>query len=152
MAFPYSSGDVLTAADLNASSGLVLVKTQTIGTSVTSVTVSDAFSSTFDNYKIITRVGYASTNNDTYVRIGGISTNTYDRTQQLLFLASTTPGYNAAAAQTAGYWGVNRAASGSDTIADIFRPYKAEPTTIKTETFYRETAGQMQNRIVTGKQ
>ena len=53
MGFPYSSGDVLTASDLNASSGLVLVKTQTVGSGVSSVTVSNAFSSTFDNYKII---------------------------------------------------------------------------------------------------
>ena len=53
MGFPYSSGDVLTAADLNESSGLVLVKTQAIGSGVSSVTVTGAFSSTFDNYKII---------------------------------------------------------------------------------------------------
>lgn len=53
MAFPYSSGDVLTAADLNASSGLVLVKTQSIGSGVSSVTVTGAFSATFDNYRIV---------------------------------------------------------------------------------------------------
>jgi len=53
MGFPYSSGDVLKASDLNASSGLVLVKTQTIAGGVSSVTVPDAFSSTFDNYKVI---------------------------------------------------------------------------------------------------
>jgi hypothetical protein len=52
MAFPYSSGDVLTAADLNASSGLVLVKTQTVGSAVSSVTINNAFSSTFENYRI----------------------------------------------------------------------------------------------------
>lgn len=52
MAFPYSSGDVLTAADLNASSGLVLVKTQSVGSGVSSVTLNDAFSSTFDNYRV----------------------------------------------------------------------------------------------------
>ena len=52
MGFPYSSGDILTASDLNQSSGLVLVKSQTIGSAVSSVTVTDAFSSTFENYKI----------------------------------------------------------------------------------------------------
>jgi len=52
MAFPYSSGDVLTAADLNQSSGLVFIKSQTIGTAVSSVTVTNAFSSTFDNYRV----------------------------------------------------------------------------------------------------
>jgi hypothetical protein len=60
MAFPYSSGDVLTAADLNQSSGLVLVKTQAIGSAVSSVTVSDAFSSTFDNYLITIQIENSS--------------------------------------------------------------------------------------------
>jgi hypothetical protein len=52
MAYPWTSGDVLTAADLNDYAGLVLVKTQTIGSGVSSVTVTGAFSSTFDNYRI----------------------------------------------------------------------------------------------------
>jgi hypothetical protein len=34
MTYPWSSGEVLTAADLNAYAGLILVKTQTIGTRV----------------------------------------------------------------------------------------------------------------------
>lgn len=53
MGFPYSSGDVLSASDLNQSSGLVVVKTQTVGSGVSSVTVTNAFSTTFQNYKII---------------------------------------------------------------------------------------------------
>jgi hypothetical protein len=53
MGFPYSSGDVLTASDLNASSGLVFIKSQTIGTGVSSVTVSNVFSSTFYNYRVL---------------------------------------------------------------------------------------------------
>lgn len=53
MAFPsFASGDVLTATDMNAV-GLWLVKTQTVGTGVASVTVTNAFSSTYDNYRII---------------------------------------------------------------------------------------------------
>ena len=52
MGFPtFASGDVLTAADMNAV-GLWLVKTQTVGTGVASVTVTDAFSSTYDNYRV----------------------------------------------------------------------------------------------------
>lgn len=53
MGFPYSSADVLTAADLNQSSGLVLITTQTVGSGVSSVTVSNAFSSTFYNYRVV---------------------------------------------------------------------------------------------------
>jgi hypothetical protein len=43
--------------------GLVLVKTQTIGTTVGSVAVSDAFSATYENYKIIVTGGVGSTAN-----------------------------------------------------------------------------------------
>ena len=39
MGFPYQTNDVLTAADLNQSSGLVLVKTQTVGSAVSTVTL-----------------------------------------------------------------------------------------------------------------
>ncbi len=68
MAFPYSSGDVLTATDLNASSGLVLVKSQTVGSGVSSVTVTNAFSSTFQNYRII-YAGINCTSGDTFLQL-----------------------------------------------------------------------------------
>ena len=48
----FSPGEVLTAAAMD-SIGLWLVKTQTIGAGVASVTVTGAFSADFDNYKIV---------------------------------------------------------------------------------------------------
>ena len=53
MTYPWSSGEVLTAADLNAYAGLILVKTQTVGTAVSSVTLSNVFSATYDNYVVV---------------------------------------------------------------------------------------------------
>jgi hypothetical protein len=44
-----------------ASGGLTLIKTQTIGSAVSTVTVSNAFSSTYDNYKITISGGLGST-------------------------------------------------------------------------------------------
>ena len=52
----FTTGEVLTASDTNtylANAGLVYVKSQTIGTGVSSVTVSDAFSATYDSYQIV---------------------------------------------------------------------------------------------------
>ena len=43
-------------------SGLTLIKSQTIGSGVSSITVTDAFSSTYDNYKIIINGGVGSIN------------------------------------------------------------------------------------------
>lgn len=63
MSFPsFSAGEVLTAADMNAV-GLWLVKTQTIGTGVSSVTVTNAFSATYDAYKIVV-TGMRNATND----------------------------------------------------------------------------------------
>lgn len=60
MAFPsFASGDVLTASDMNAV-GWWLVKTQTVGTAVTTVTVSSCFSTNYDVYRIVYSGGNTS--------------------------------------------------------------------------------------------
>ncbi len=51
----FATGEVLTASDTNtflANSGLVYVTSTTVGTGVSSVTVSNCFTSTYDNYRI----------------------------------------------------------------------------------------------------
>ena len=53
MTFPvFATGDVLNASDMNAV-GMWLVKSQTVGSGVSSVTVTGAFSSDYDNYRIV---------------------------------------------------------------------------------------------------
>lgn len=52
MTFPsFSAGEILRATDMNAVSSW-LVKTQTVGTGVSSVTVTDAFSADYDHYLV----------------------------------------------------------------------------------------------------
>jgi hypothetical protein len=62
------------ATTVDAKTGLVLVKSQTIGTTVSSVTVSDAFSSNFDNYKIIISGGVGSTAQNLLLTLGATVT------------------------------------------------------------------------------
>jgi hypothetical protein len=51
--------------------GLTFIKSQTVGTTVTSVTVSDAFSATYDNYLITFTGGVSSINSDDiYIQLG----------------------------------------------------------------------------------
>lgn len=77
MTYPsFASGDVLTAADMNAV-GLWLVKTQTIGTAVSSVTVTGAFSSTYDTYKVVINSGVGSTAANIAFRLGSSTTGYY---------------------------------------------------------------------------
>jgi hypothetical protein len=78
-----TNGQVLTA-DSTAATGvawaapsagaLTLVKTQTIGSAVSSITVTDAFSSTYDNYLISVNGGVASTSNSLSLQLGAITT------------------------------------------------------------------------------
>jgi hypothetical protein len=55
----FTSGQILTAAQMNAA-GLWLVKSQTIGSAVSSQVVTDAFTTDFDSYKITITGGVAS--------------------------------------------------------------------------------------------
>ena len=75
MTFPvFASGDVLNASDMNAV-GLWLVKTQTIGSAVSSVSVTNAFSSNYENYYITVSGGVASGNCDLGIQIGAATSN-----------------------------------------------------------------------------
>jgi hypothetical protein len=58
-------------------SGLVLVKTQTIGSAVASVEVTGAFSSTYDNYKITLSGGVAGSGIDLKLQLGATTTGYY---------------------------------------------------------------------------
>jgi len=56
---------------------LTLISTTTIGSAVASVTVSSAFSSTFDNYKVIVSGGTASVGDNCNLTLGATSTGYY---------------------------------------------------------------------------
>ena len=63
MSFPsFATGEVLTAADMNAV-GMWLVKEETIGATVTAVAVDDAFTSDFVNYRVLVQGGTQSVAN-----------------------------------------------------------------------------------------
>jgi len=76
----FTTGEVLTASDTNtylANSGLVFVKSQTIGTAVSSVTVTSAFSTDYDNYLITVAGGTASTSTFAKLTLGATTANYY---------------------------------------------------------------------------
>lgn len=79
----WTSGEVLTATDLNTyagNPGMVFVKSQTVGTAVSSVTVSSAFSATYDYYKIIYVNGIGSTQANFRLTLGATAAGYYTGT------------------------------------------------------------------------
>jgi hypothetical protein len=65
------------ATPATPTSGLTFIKSQTIGSAVSSVTVTDAFSGTYDNYLINVNLGTASASSEIYMKLGATSTGYY---------------------------------------------------------------------------
>jgi hypothetical protein len=74
----FSPGEVLTAAAMD-SIGLWLVKTQTVGTGVSSVTVTGAFSADYDNYKILYTGGVGSAAAGVTLKMGSTTAGYYNQ-------------------------------------------------------------------------
>jgi hypothetical protein len=72
----FSPGEVLTAQAMDSISAW-LVKTQTVGAGVGSVTVTDAFSADYDYYKITYTDGIGSAQNQIQVTLGSTATGYY---------------------------------------------------------------------------
>ena len=70
---------------VGVSPGLVLIKTQTIGTTVSSVEVTGAFSSTYDTYKITVSGGVGSTSTQFRLQLGATTTGYYSISNQLYY-------------------------------------------------------------------
>jgi len=70
-------GNLSTAISNTLAPGLVLVKTQAVGTTVSSVEVTSAFSSTYDNYLITLNGGTASGDTAIGIQLGASTTGYY---------------------------------------------------------------------------
>ena len=73
----FTTGEVLTASDTNtylANAGLVYVTSTTVGSAVSSVTISNCFSSTYDAYSVVWIGGTASTLGDMRLQLGTTAT------------------------------------------------------------------------------
>jgi len=128
----FTTGEVLTAADTNTylgNAGLVFVKQQTVGNGVSSVTVSDAFSTTYDNYKITYAGGVGSNAVAIAMTLGASATGYYQGLQYVTYSSgavSSTSNNNSAS------WGFIGEASPSMSAVDVdvFSPFLAKFSTM----------------------
>jgi hypothetical protein len=123
----FSPGEVLTAAAMD-SIGLWLVKTQAVGTGVSSVTVTDAFSADYDNYKIVYNGGVSSASSELRMVLGSTSTGYY---QNVIYTAWINT-VQAASTANGARWSVTGGldADGAYANFDLFNPFLAKRTII----------------------
>jgi hypothetical protein len=112
--------------DLDTPNSLQLIKTQTIGSAVASVTVGDVFSAEFENYRIIVTGGVGSTAQAINMVLGA-STASYYSSLGTIQYAADTFGYvrsNNAASWALGGSYVN----GNSLDTTLFGPFEARRT------------------------
>ena len=121
----FTTGAVLTAAQMNAV-GLWLVKTQTVGSAVPDVTVTDAFSADYDNYKILYTGGTASgAVGPLNMKLGSSTTGYYSVATYGLYSGTTGIVNNN---NTLGYWYYAGAANnvvGNILNIDVMEPFNS---------------------------
>jgi hypothetical protein len=119
--------------------GLVFIKSQTIGTTVSSVTVTDAFSATYNNYLIQVSGGVASTDNYFNLTLGSTATGYYRFYVFGAYNSATVGGSNAqnAASVVEVVYG---STSGSNGSIEIVTPFLGTRTGIYAKTAANSTA------------
>jgi hypothetical protein len=142
----YTAGQILTAASLNnnfASGGLMLVKTQTIGTAVSSVTVSSAFSSTYDNYLITATGGAGSGTVAVKLTLGSTATGYYYNLVYQSYNAATPTGSGGAnlTSWITGY----ASTTGIDSTINLQSPNLAKNTLMSFSGALASTTGENSN-------
>jgi len=109
--------------------GLTLVKTQTIGTAVSSVTVTNAFSASYENYMIVATGGTNSGTSGGAMSLGATATGYYYAGIYVTYGSATVNGYRASNA-TAWADVINITANNTDGCAIIRAPFLAKTTQI----------------------
>ena len=127
MTFPsFSAGEILRATDMNAV-GLWLVKSQTVGAGVSSVTVSNAFNASYDAYRILYTGGTVTSNGSISMAFNGSPAGWYGNIVYANFLggAPLSIGMNNTSAVTFAGGG---SAGFAQVLADVQNPFLAQPS------------------------
>jgi hypothetical protein len=135
----YTSAQVVQAVPTGINSALVLISSTTIGSAVSSVTVSSAFSSTYDNYRIVISGGAASADVNLNMTLGATATGYYRSQNYFTFagVASTGSQVNQTSWQAVGLATTNSMAG----VFDLFNPNLAKTTWWFGGVLYASTTG-----------
>ncbi len=126
----FTDGVSLPASDINtylANSGLVYVTSQTVGTGVSSVTVSNAFNSSYDNYRVIWTGGTFGVN-DNAISVQFANTAHHYACMRYDSFTGTGSGTLFTNAQTSAYTGLSATATQTSIVMDVMTPYLAQFT------------------------
>lgn len=147
MAVPpdFVAGQVLTAAQMNKI-GAWLITNQTIGTAVSSVAVTSAFSTDYDNYLILVSGGVASTTNSLNLTLGATATGYYYSGIKLASYAATSITGDAAQNTTSFPGVVQGTTTSLNGRFELFQPFATKNTHVHYVSSQSLTTGQFHTR------
>ena len=128
----YYSGSAWVALGGAASGGLTFIKSQTIGSAVSSVTVTGAFSATYDNYLITINGGNGSSDGiGGLLTLGSTTTGYYVSGQYMNYSSTTVNGYNVSNGSSwlASYCSTNNHSA----QITLQNPYLSDQTTFQSQ-------------------
>jgi len=118
--------------------GLQLIKTQTIGTTVSSVTVSDAFSTTYDAYKVIISGGGGTGGPQLNLTFGSTTTGYYYGDIYNNY-STTVAAVGATNAASLALFGTAASVNGISFNVEIVNPFLAKETQVSSQIWYDGT-------------
>jgi len=123
-----------------SSSGLTLITAQTIGSAVSSVTVSNCFSATYANYRIIVSGGAGSTSIQGNLIFGAAATDYYSGYARSFVHNNNTPDNSGAAQNSVGnaMWGSTEALHMD---MNVFNPFATSRTIFTVHSVFSITSG-----------
>ena len=121
-------GEVLTSDATNtylANSGLVYVKSQTIGSGVTSISVTDAFSATYDNYLIVFSTVFSAQASRIFMRGTNSTSTTY--AGSFIYMDNTSATVFGAQAGSSAYFdtGLSSSTGRTDVTVNFFNIWQS---------------------------
>jgi hypothetical protein len=126
--------------------GLRLVKKQTIGTGVSSVAVTDAFSATYENYQIVVSGGASSAQGLIFFTLTG-GTSAYDYNLiDITWASATVRGDRAQNAANFPYAGSANITNGLNMVLEIQQPFLSKFTIMNSTLNTDGAAGRAQAR------
>lgn len=134
----YYDGAAWATVGPSTDSGLVLVKTQTIGSAVSSVAVTAAFSATYDNYRIIVSGGAGS--DYLNLQLGATVTGYYSSTAVATFAAGAFDSSFVSNGSAIGRVGYGQA-DGLQAVIDVLNPFLAKHTSVRGNLVQTITGG-----------
>jgi hypothetical protein len=114
--------------------GLVLIKTQTIGSAVSSVEVTGAFSATYDNYRVIVSNTDGSVGGANISMVLGASTTTYSSAGRIFYTDNNSGSFNRVTTSS-WYVGLIGSVNQGNFVMDILLPNLAQYTTFTSSGF-----------------